>query len=158
MNATPPAGDIFDVRRIRRLVELMNEYDLRELDLKQAEMRIRIRRGQDEVPVVETRPAVSTTAPAAAPGAAAAEAANNNLAIVKSPMVGTFYAASEPGKPPFVKAGDRVLPDTTVCLIEAMKVFNPIPAEVTGTIAAVLVKNEQPVEFNQPLFKVDTSA
>jgi acetyl-CoA carboxylase biotin carboxyl carrier protein len=156
MNSQGPAGDIFDVRRIRRLVELMNEYDLRELDLKQAEMRIRIRRGQDDLPIVQTRPAAPTSAPASS--AHAAEVADKNVAIIKSPMVGTFYAASEPGKPPFVKAGDRVLPDTTVCLIEAMKVFNPIPAEVTGTVVAVLVKNEQPVEFNQPLFKVDTSA
>ena len=73
--------------------------------------------------------------------------------MVCSPTVGTFYTTSEPGKPPFVKVGDNVSPDTTVCIIEAMKVFNAIPADVSGRIVAMLVQNEQPVEYNQPLFK-----
>ncbi len=158
--ATPvPPGDIFDVKRIRRLVELMNEYDLNELDLKQADTRIRIRRGADFLPVVETRPAAAARGTAASPEpkTAADSTDAKNIAVIKSPMVGTFYTAAEPGKPAFVKVGDQINPETTVCLIEAMKVFNPIPAEVTGKIVAILVKNEQPVEFNQPLFKVDTA-
>ena len=70
-------------------------------------------------------------------------------------MVGTFYAAPKPGEPPYVQVGDRVQPDTTVCIIEAMKVFNEIQAEVSGRIVEVLVENGEPVEYNQPLFKVD---
>jgi acetyl-CoA carboxylase biotin carboxyl carrier protein len=78
-----------------------------------------------------------------------------NLQVIKSPMVGTFYSASKPESPPFVKVGDAVGPDTTVCIIEAMKVFNEIPAECSGRIVAVLLANGDPVEFGQPLFKVD---
>jgi len=71
-------------------------------------------------------------------------------------MVGTFYLAASPESPPFVKVGDHVGPETTVCIIEAMKVFNEIPAEISGQVAAVLVENGAPVEFAQPLFKIDT--
>ena len=79
-----------------------------------------------------------------------------HVAVIKSPIVGTFYAAPNPESPAFVKVGDHVGPETTVCIVEAMKVFNQIPAEVSGKITAVLVENGQPVEFGQPLFKVDT--
>jgi acetyl-CoA carboxylase biotin carboxyl carrier protein len=79
-----------------------------------------------------------------------------HIALIKSPMVGTFYAASDPDSGPYVKVGDPVGPDTTVCIVEAMKVFNEIPAEVSGKIVAVLVENGEPVEFGQPMFKVDT--
>ena len=79
-----------------------------------------------------------------------------SVAIVKSPMVGTFYTAPSPDVAAFVKVGDHVGPTSTVCVIEAMKVFNEIPAEVSGQIVAVLVENGEPVEFGQPLFKVDT--
>ena len=78
------------------------------------------------------------------------------MAVVKSPMVGTFYSSPDPGSPVFVKVGDHVGPETTVCIIEAMKVFNQIPAEVSGKIVAVLAENGEPVEFGQPMFKVDT--
>jgi acetyl-CoA carboxylase biotin carboxyl carrier protein len=71
-------------------------------------------------------------------------------------MVGTFYAAPDPDSPPYVKAGDSVGPETTVCIVEAMKVFNEIQAEVSGKVAAVLVENGEPVEFGQPMFRVDT--
>ena len=90
-----------------------------------------------------------------AAGAAAVQPAEDaDLAVIKSPMVGTFYTAANPESPPFVKVGDHVGPDSVVCIIEAMKVFNEIPAEVAGQIAAVLVENGAPVEFGQPLFKV----
>jgi acetyl-CoA carboxylase biotin carboxyl carrier protein len=75
--------------------------------------------------------------------------------VIRSPMVGTFYAAANPESPPFVKIGDRVGPETTVCIIEAMKVFNEIPAECAGRIIAVLAQNGDPVEFNQPLYRVE---
>jgi acetyl-CoA carboxylase biotin carboxyl carrier protein len=80
------------------------------------------------------------------------------MVLIKSPMVGTFYAAQNPESPPFVKVGDHVGKDTAVCIIEAMKVFNEIPAGTSGKIVAVLVENGEPVEYAQPLFKVDTSA
>jgi acetyl-CoA carboxylase biotin carboxyl carrier protein len=79
------------------------------------------------------------------------------VVVIKSPMVGTFYSAANPDAAPFVKVGDHVGPETTVCIIEAMKVFNEIPSEVSGKIVAVLVQNGEPVEFGQALFKVDTS-
>lgn len=156
--------DIFDVRRIRRLVELMKEHELSEIDLREGETRIQLRRGSE--PVI-TMPAARAAAPApvaaAAGGEAAAPAAapkadEAHVAIIKSPMVGTFYAAPDPDSPPYVKVGDHVGPETTVCIVEAMKVFNQIPAEVSGKIMTVLVENGQSVEFGQPLYKVDTRA
>jgi acetyl-CoA carboxylase biotin carboxyl carrier protein len=158
MAGPPPSqGDIFDVKRIRRLVELMNEHELAEIDLRQADQRIRLRKGGEPIITTEiARPAAASAAPVApsAP-AAASTSADAELLLIKSPMIGTFYAASSPEAPPFVKVGDHVGPTTTVCIIEAMKVFNEIPAEVSGQIVAVLVENGEPVEFGQPLFKVD---
>jgi acetyl-CoA carboxylase biotin carboxyl carrier protein len=147
-------GDIFDVKRIRRLVELMNEHELAEIDLRQSDQRIRIRKGGEII----ASPAVSRPAsppPTAEAAALAAAADESQLLIVKSPMIGTFFAAASPDAPPFVKVGDHVGPTSTVCIIEAMKVFNEIPAEVSGLVVAVLVENGEPVEFGQPLFKID---
>jgi len=152
--------DIFDVEKLRQLVELMEEHELNEIDLRQGDTKVQLRRGTQPVvgpvasPVAGTAPApaVSDSAPA---GEAKADE-EEHLAVITSPMVGTFYAAPDPGSPPFVKVGDHVGPDTTVCIIEAMKVFNQIPAEVSGKIVAVLAENGEPVEFGQPMFKVDT--
>jgi acetyl-CoA carboxylase biotin carboxyl carrier protein len=154
------SGDIFDMKKVRRLVELMEEHDLSEIDLKQGDQRIRLRRGPELVSVggatASFAPAAAPSrSNAAAPGTAAAQPAEEtDLAVIKSPMVGTFYTSANPESPPFVKVGDHVGPDSVVCIIEAMKVFNEIPAEVAGQIAAVLVENGAPVEFGQPLFKV----
>lgn len=157
--STGSGGDIFDVKRIRRLVELMNEHDLSEVDLRQGEQRIKIRKGHEPVytagPAVAPAPAVPAAAKPAVT-AASTPAEDANIAVVKSPMVGTFYTSSSPDSPPFVKVGDHVGASTTVCIIEAMKVFNEIPAEISGQVVAVLVENGEPVEFGQPLFKVDT--
>ena len=90
------------------------------------------------------------------PSPAAVPADDGKIALIRSPMVGTFYSASDPDTPAYVKVGDHVGPETTVCIVEAMKVFNEIPAETSGKIMAVLVENGAPVEFGQPLFKVDT--
>jgi len=161
--ASPPqsSGDTFDLRKIRRLVELMNEHDLSEIDLRQGEVRVRLRKNHGMIvpagsvayaPAAAPAPAASSTASPAAPAAPADE----QLALVKSPMVGTFYASSSPESPAYVKVGDHIGPESTVCIIEAMKVFNEIPAGVSGRIAAVLVENGEPVEYGQPLFKVDT--
>ena len=87
---------------------------------------------------------------------APAKADEAHISLITSPIVGTFYTSANPESPAFVKVGDHVGPETTVCIVEAMKVFNQIQAEVSGKIQAVLVENGQPVEFGQPLFKVDT--
>lgn len=159
MCAAPTPGDIFDVKKVRRLIELMKEHDLSELDLKQADNRVRIRRGGEVVaysaPAAMPRPAAPAAEPAAAPAQSAADA---RMLVIKSPMVGTFYKASGPDSAPFVKVGDRIGPEKTVCIVEAMKVFNEIPAGVSGQVVAILVENGAPVEFGQPLIKVDPEA
>jgi len=107
-------------------------------------------------PVAARAAAPVEAARAPAPPLAASVETEEHIALIKTPMVGTFYAASDPDSGPYVKVGDPVGSDTTVCIVEAMKVFNEIPAEVSGKIVAVLVENGEPVEFGQPLFKVDT--
>jgi acetyl-CoA carboxylase biotin carboxyl carrier protein len=159
MSGPMPNQDIFDVRRVRRLVQLMKEHDLSEIDIREGDTRIQLRRGAD--PVVTVAAPRAAAAPPAAPAAQGvaddqAKADEAHVAVIKSPIVGTFYAAPNPESPPYVKVGDHVGPETTVCIVEAMKVFNQIPAEVSGKITAMLVENGQSVEFGQPLFKVDT--
>lgn len=146
-------NDIFDVDRVRNLVELMIEHGLSEVDLRQHGQTIRLRRGGETV--VAAAPMAPAAMPmAAAPSAPAAADEDTDLIVIKSPMVGTYYERPNPESDTFVKVGQEVSPDTTVCIIEAMKVFNEIPAEVSGTIVSVLVKNEEAVEFGKPLFKV----
>ncbi|MCO6043589.1 acetyl-CoA carboxylase biotin carboxyl carrier protein [Aeoliella sp. ICT_H6.2] len=153
-------GDVFDVRKVRRLVELMNEHELSEIDLRQSDQRIRLRKGGDPIVTavpaapVPAAPAPAAGAPAAdAPAAAAPEAVTGK--VITSPIVGTFYASPSPDAAPFVKVGDQIGPETVVCIVEAMKVFNEVPAEISGKIAAVLVESGDAVEFGQPLFKVE---
>jgi acetyl-CoA carboxylase biotin carboxyl carrier protein len=153
--------DIFDVRKLRRLVELMKEHDLSEVDLQQGETRIQLRRSALTAAAnasLGAVPAAYAAAPAMVAQAPAAKEADtaSAIAVIQSPMVGTFYAAPDPESPPYVKVGDHVGRETTVCIVEAMKVFNQIPAEVSGRVVAVLVENGESVEFGQPLFKVDT--
>jgi acetyl-CoA carboxylase biotin carboxyl carrier protein len=143
----------------------MNEHDLSEIDLRQADQRIRLRRGPEMVTVAgAVAPMAAAAAPKAAgePAAPAAGAAapseDPNALYVRSPMVGTFYTTSSPDSPPFVKVGDQVGPESTVCIVEAMKVFNEIPAECSGKIAAVLATSGQSVEYGQPLFRVSPNA
>ena len=151
------AGDVFDLERIRRLVELMKEQDLTEIDLRQAEQQIRIARGGSEVRTY-TVPAVAAAPSATAPLAAApAEAESKSIVYITSPMVGTFYCRPNPNAESFVKVGEHIESEKTICIIEAMKVFNEIPAEVRGKVLAILVEDEEPVEFGKPLFKIDTS-
>ena len=160
----PSAGDPFDIRKVRRFIELMNEHDLAEVDLRQGDQRIRLRRGPEMVTVAGAVPPLVTPPAAAAPTkAGAGEPApgaeeDANYILIKSPMVGTFYATANPESPPFVKVGDQVGPESTVCIVEAMKVFNEIPAECSGKIAAVLVQNGDPVEYGQSLFRVQPNS
>ena len=168
MNASSASNqDIFDVRKIRRLVELMKEHELSEIDLQQGEVRIQLRRAcaasQPMMMAAPAAPATLVPMPSRAGPPAPesdlsppSEGKEKGIAVIKSPMVGTFYAAPDPDSPPFVKVGDHVGPETPVCIVEAMKVFNQIPAEIAGRIIAVLAENGSAVEFGQPLFKVDT--
>jgi acetyl-CoA carboxylase biotin carboxyl carrier protein len=153
MSAASNPGDIFDVKKVRRLIELMKEHDLSELDLKQADNRVRLRRGGEVV--TYTAPAAPVARPAGPAAGGGEPAAADRTVVIKSPMVGTFYKASGPDAAPFVKVGDRIGPEKTVCIVEAMKVFNEIPAGVSGQVVAILVENGAPVEFGQPLIKVD---
>ncbi len=148
-------SDVFDVRKVRRLVELMNEHELAEVDLRQGDQRIRLRRGQEPVVVASSAPVAIPAPAAAAPTPEApTEADDANATYVTSPMVGTFYTASSPETPPFVSIGDQVGPETIVCILEAMKVFNEIPAECSGSIVARLVEDGDSIEYGQKLFKL----
>lgn len=155
----------FDLDRLQQLVELMEKHDLREVKLKKGEEQWHLRRGAQEVLTAMPMPGAYMApppAPVAAPtppaasagGSPPAAAKDDGLVDIKSPMVGTFYRASSPDDPPFSKEGDRVSPDSVVCLVEAMKFFNQIKAECSGTIARILVKDGDAVEFGQPMFKV----
>lgn len=140
-----------DIKHLKNLVSLMVENDLSRIEIEEGETRILLKRGQS--------PVFTSVTPAAAPAPAAASAAALPPAApaepqILSPMVGTFYAAPDPETPPFVKVGDIVQPDTVVCLVEAMKVFNEIKAEMSGRISKILVSNAEAVEYDQPLFAV----
>jgi acetyl-CoA carboxylase biotin carboxyl carrier protein len=156
------SGEGFDLHRLQQLVELMEKHDLREVTLRKGSEKWHLRRGPQEivqaVPMAAHSPvqqAPAAPAPAGAPAhQPAAASSGDGLAEIKSPMVGTFYRAASPEDAPFAKEGDRVSNDSVVCLIEAMKFFNQVKAECSGVIAKVLVKDGDPVEFGQPLFKV----
>jgi acetyl-CoA carboxylase biotin carboxyl carrier protein len=157
-------NDQFDIEGFRQVLELMEKHDVRELKMERADCRYVVRRGPQvvaaaNVPMFSQPPAAvpaaaaPTSAPANVPAAAAAPADEGFLKI-KSPTVGTFYQSSAPGEPQFVKVGDSIKTDTIVCIVEAMKVFNQIPAGVSGTIAKILLSDGDAVEFGQPLFLV----
>jgi len=155
--AQPPRP--FDVRVLKTLIGLMSEHDLSEIDLHEGEHRIRLRRGtRQEIVSTVTAPPASHSGPAAAPPADTKPVTPAKAGTaIKSPTPGTFYASPSPGAPPFVSVGSRVTPETVVCIIEAMKILNEIPAECSGVITKVLVENQQPVEYGQALFEVDPS-
>ncbi len=149
-----------DIRAIRQLVRLMKRYDLTAIDFVEGPTQIRLRRRGPESPPpahpgpVNIAPPIAThhvAAPVPAPPEAPPPPSG---LVIESPMVGTFYSSSSPDSPAFVKVGSSVRPDTTVCIIEAMKVFTDIPAGVLGTVSEILVKSGQAVEFGQPLFRV----
>lgn len=159
------SSDVFNVQKVRKLVELMNEHELSEIVLKQGDQQVRLKRGGEPVqiatapvaPLTAPQPAAAPAPAPATPAAAPTTPAAEEGTTINSPMVGTFYLSSSPEAAPFVKVGDQVGPDSTICIIEAMKVFNEIPAECSGKILAVLVENGSPVEFGQPLFKIQAS-
>ena len=160
-----PSAGAFDLDRVRELIEMMEAHGVTEVNLRKADERWVLRRGPAEVinmmapggyapPAPSYAPAPQAPhAPAPQAAAPAAPAAVEGP-VIKSPTVGTFYSSPTPGEPPFVKVGSTVKPDTVVCIIEAMKVFNQIPAEISGTITEILVNNGDAVEYGQPLFRV----
>ncbi len=158
MSGSQPSIDVFDVRKVRKLINLMKEHDHTEIDLKQADSAVRIKRGGEVVSYSAPVAAAPAAAAPAQPAPAAEAAEDTRTVVIKSPMVGTFYEASSPDSPPFIKVGDRIGAEKTVCIVEAMKVFNEIPAGVSGQVVAILVENGAPVEFGQPLIKVDPGA
>ena len=159
--STKRADDVFDIDRIRKLIELMKEHELGEIDLRQDNQRIRLCEAGHGQPVfaggmAAPQMAAPPAAPVVAAVAAPEEAEGAHIVTIKSPMVGTFYTKANPNAKNFVEVGSSVQNDTVVCIIEAMKVFNEIPAEVRGKVVQVLVKNEEAVDFGKPLFKIDT--
>jgi len=161
MSKSSSGNQSFDLEKLKELIEMMEQHGVTEVNLRHGDEQWRLRRGpkpgemvpmipQPAAPAVMANPVASPAGPeAAAPPASSASAGPT----INAPTVGTFYSSPSPEDPPFVKVGSKVNPDTTVCLIEAMKVFNPIEAEVSGTITEVLVQNGDAVEFGQPLFR-----
>ena len=149
-----------DLNKIKQVVDLMKKSDLSEFEIQDQEFKLRIKRdvgGRAAVaPVAAPVPAPAPVAatPVAAPVAAAPVAADPNVKVITSPMVGTFYATPSPDSPNFVAIGSTVKADTVVCIIEAMKVMNEIQSELAGTIVECLVASGTSVEFGQPLFRV----
>ena len=147
-----------DIEKIRELVEMMDVNDLTEIKIVDGETKIELKRGSTVISAPAAVVAAPAVAPAAAPAPApapVADAVDENLQEVTSPIVGTFYSAPAPDAAPFVKVGDQVTPDTVVCIVEAMKVMNEVKAEVSGTIKKILVENAQAVEFGQAMFLVE---
>ncbi|MEE8344865.1 MAG: acetyl-CoA carboxylase biotin carboxyl carrier protein [Woeseiaceae bacterium] len=153
-----------DIRKVKKLIELLDESGISEIEITEGEESVRITRNPPSV--AAPAPAYVTPAfaapvpeapPAAPPATAAAPAAadESDGYAVTAPMVGTFYAASSPGSPPFVQVGDHVNEGDTLCIVEAMKMMNQIEAEVSGTVKSIRVQSGDPVEYGQILFVID---
>ena len=150
-----------DLRKLKTLIDLVSESNVSELEITEAEGKVRIVKSSG-APVVMQQPVAMVAAPAAAPAAGAPAAPAPEAApaapaghAVKSPMVGTFYRSASPGAKPFVEIGSVVKEGETICIIEAMKILNEIEADKAGTITQVMVENGQAVEYGQPLFVIE---
>jgi acetyl-CoA carboxylase biotin carboxyl carrier protein len=160
-------------KELKELIEFLIEKDISEFELERGDVKVRIKRGADTQPVsvitpmaavpampmaaAPAAPVTHTPAPAASPETQAATVpaeAEEELHLVKSPIVGTFYEAPAPGAPPFIKPGDNVQAGQVLCIIEAMKLMNEIESDMTGEIVKVLAANGKPVEYGQPLFSI----
>lgn len=167
-----------DFRQIQELIKMINKSNIGEISIEQQDFKITIKQKEEAVPVLSASPYSMHSLPIPVappqitmpqtPAAAAAntvaieknktaESANNNITIIKSPMIGTFYRKAAPDKPNFVEEGDIITTGKVICVIEAMKLFNEIESEISGKIVKVLVDNASPVEFDQPLFEVETA-
>jgi acetyl-CoA carboxylase biotin carboxyl carrier protein len=145
-------------KEIKELIELIRDTDVAEIEVERAGTRIRLRREKKEAPAVQVREV--TAAPAEQSGEALPPSAAEPVAAgtVKSPLVGTFYGAPEPGSKPFVEIGDHVVKGEVLCIVEAMKLMNEIESEHSGTVAEVFIQDGQPVEYGQPLFRIEPDA
>jgi len=148
-----------NIKEIKEMINLMNENNLSELELEKQGLKIRLRKGTEGVvekivEVVSPKAALAATLQQV-PAEQAAPPVPSKTIEIKSPMVGTFYAAPSPDAPPFVKSGDRIEVGQVVCIIEAMKLMNEIKSDVKGKVASVLIENADPVEFGQALFLVE---
>ncbi|AUM13729.1 acetyl-CoA carboxylase biotin carboxyl carrier protein [Ketobacter alkanivorans] len=151
-----------DIRKVKKLIELLEESGIDEIEIKEGEESVRISRNANRgaapqyyapppaAPVAAPAPAATAAAPAAAPASNEPDGHK-----VKSPMVGTFYRSSSPESKPFVEVGQSVKAGDTLCIVEAMKMMNQIEADKSGTVVAILVDNAEPVEFDQPLFVIN---
>ena len=146
-----------DIRKIKKLIELLEESNVYEIEIKEGEEAVRISRGGAPVqapmmhaPMMAAPAAAPVAAPTAAPAAAPAIAGHT----VNSPMVGTYYKSSAPGAKAFIEVGQKVNAGDTICIVEAMKMMNQIEADKSGTIGAILVEDGEPVEFDQPLVSI----
>jgi len=149
-----------DIRKVKKLIELLEESGIAEIEIHEGEESVRISRYAANVPVAAPAPVMAAAAPGAAtpPSPAVTEVAAPEIPAghtVDSPMVGTFYRAPSPGASPFVEIGQRVNEGDTLCIIEAMKMLNQIDADKAGVVKAVLVENAEPVEYGQALFVID---
>jgi acetyl-CoA carboxylase biotin carboxyl carrier protein len=149
-----------DIRKIKKLIELIEASDIAEIEITEGEESVRINRytqQQAAAPVMAAPVATMTTPAASTPEVASAPAAAPEASghVVKSPMVGTFYRSASPGSAAFVEIGTAVKEGDTLCIIEAMKILNQIEADKSGTIKQILIENAQPVEYDQPLFIIE---
>lgn len=161
-----------DIKEIQNLIKFVSKAGVNEVSIEQGEFKITIKADHPmgehvyvqsapvvQAPVVQAAP-VQQAAPAVETPAAkepAADAGNGNYVEIKSPMIGTFYRRSSPDKDPFVNVGDTISPGDVICIVEAMKLFNEIEAEISGKVVKVLVDDTSPIEYDQPLFLVDPS-
>src|SRR5580700_829508 len=149
-------------KEIKELIELLVEKDITEFELERGDMKLHVKRGNSAAQIVQVAhplpvamaSAPSVPAPSSATAPPPAEAADADLFIVKSPIVGTYYEAPSPGTPPFVKIGDTVKEGQVLCIIEAMKLMNEIEAEVSGVLVKAFISNGSPVEYGLPLFGI----
>ena len=155
-----------DIKQIQELVKLINKTNIGEITIEEEGVKITVKQKKDPVqhivagaaaPVYSSPPPPTQTPASTAPPKPAAETKADNFVTIKSPMIGTFYRQSGPGKPVLASVGDEVTAGKVVCIIEAMKLFNEIESEVKGKIVRVLVEDASPVEFDQPLFLVEPS-
>lgn len=151
-----------DIRKVKKLIELLEESGIDELEIHEGEESVRISRYSKSAPMAAAPVAYPAAAPVPAPAAAPLPAEASAPAVepassgyqVRSPMVGTFYSSPSPDAPEFAKVGQKVREGDVLCIVEAMKMMNQIKADKSGTIEAILVENGQPVEFDQPLFTI----
>ena len=149
-----------DIRKVKKLIELLEESGIAEIEIKEGEESVRITRNSTTVAAPAMMPMTAPAAPVAAAPVAAAETSEDTNAlpsghIVKSPMVGSFYRSPSPGSAEFVQVGQAVSAGETICIIEAMKILNQIEADKSGVIKAILINNGEPVEYDQPLFVIE---